>query len=56
MPVLAGLFAEVKQSSRCWGRSPEGSAALPGGNERTTASIAMSWSVAHEGVTSWRSS
>jgi len=55
-PALAALSAEFRQSSRCWGRSPEGPAALPRGNEPTRASIARRWSVAHEGVTSGRSS
>jgi len=45
----------LRQSSRCWGRRLDGPAVLQGGMHRTTASIARSWSVAHDGVTSGRS-
>jgi len=55
-PAFAALSAELRQSSKWWGRRPEGPAALPDEKDRITASIAWSWSVAHVGAKSGRSS
>jgi len=47
---------QLRQSSRCLGHRPEGPAALQGKKDWTTPPIATSWSDAHDGATSGRSS
>jgi len=54
MPAFAALSAELRQSSRCWGRTPQDPAALPGWKDQITASIDRSCSDAHDEATSGR--
>jgi len=53
---IGGTVRAIQAVEQVVRSQPRGDCRTPWGNERTTSSIARSWSAAHEGVTSRRSS